>query len=236
MHECNKESFISIKTAFGQTKRAKVENVEMQGSVLSPIKASASIDTIGKECLQKNENIYKYKNLVNIPPLAMVDDIVGIAHCGQKSVKLNTFINSKIEMKKLWLGENKCHQIHVGNKDLICPDLMVHDKIMKKVACDKYLGSVVYDDCLNKRNIEAKTSKGMGMINQIMILLEELCLGHYYFETAVLLRESMFVNGILFNIEASYGLTKENIIALETLDRILLRKILSVLYFNQAKK
>ena len=60
-----------------------------------------------------------------------------------------------------------------------------------------------------------------------MIMLEELCLGHYYFETAVLLRESVFLNGSLTNIEVCYGLTKENINTLETLDKILLRKILS---------
>ena len=102
-------------------------------------------------------------------------------------------------------------------------------QIWSKVSFDKYLGDIVSGDSLNKRNIEAKTSKGMGIINQIMILLEEICLGQYYCETAVLLRESMFVNGILFNfnIEACYGLTKEDINALEILNRVLMRKILS---------
>ena len=59
-----------------------------------------------------------------------------------------------------------------------------------------------------------------------MILLEEVCLGHHYFESAVLLRESLFLNGILFNIEVCYGLTKEEVDTLEAVDRILLRKIL----------
>ena len=43
----------------------------------------------------------------------------------------------------------------------------------------------------------------------------------------MLLRESIFVNGLLSSIEGSYGLTTDDIEKLETLDRILLRKILS---------
>ena len=60
-----------------------------------------------------------------------------------------------------------------------------------------------------------------------MIILEEVCFGQFYFDTAVLLLESIFINGILSSIEANYGLTKEDIEKLEVLDRILLRKILS---------
>ena len=44
--------------------------------------------------------------------------------------------------------------------------------------------------------------------------------------TKILLRESMFVNSVLCSIEASYGLTKENIKTLELCDRILLKKII----------
>ena len=91
---------------------------------------------------------------------------------------------------------------------------------------DRYLGDIVSADCLNKRNIDAKNSKGLGFITQIMILLEEICLGNYYFETAVLLRESIFLQGTLTNIEVCYGLTKENINILDTLDKILLKKIM----------
>ena len=157
----------------------------------------------------------------------MVDDVIGIAECGQNSIKLNSFINAKMEMKKLYFGEAKCHQIHVGNRSGNCPDLKVHETNMTRVYFDRYLGDVLSEDCLNKRNLDAKSSKGLGIITQIMIMLEELCLGHYYFETAVLLRESVFLNGCLTKIEVCYGLTKENINTLETLDKILLRKILS---------
>ena len=49
-------------------------------------------------------------------------------------------------------------------------------------------------------------------------------------ETAILLRESMFLNGILTNAEIWYSLTKEEIKQLEDLDLTLLRKLLNVPY------
>ena len=67
----------------------------------------------------------------------------------------------------------------------------------------------------------------MGYISQIMTILEEMCFGKFYFDSALLLRESIFINGILSSIEATYGLTSQDVENLEILDRILLRKILS---------
>ena len=106
-----------------------------------------------------------------------------------------------------------------------CPTLKVHESDMVKVQSDKYLGDVLSSEYLNKMNIDAKCSKGMGMITQIMMLLEEVGFGPFYFETAILLREAVFVNGLLFNVEVNYGLTKEDINRLELLDRVLLKKI-----------
>ena len=61
IYECNKESYIKVNTPFGQTDTAKVEDVEAQGSVLSPIRCAIQIDSIEKECIDNNENLYKYK-------------------------------------------------------------------------------------------------------------------------------------------------------------------------------
>ena len=73
----------------------------------------------------------------------MVDDVIGIAECGQNSIKLNSFINAKMEMKKLYFGEAKCHQIHVGNRSGNSPDLKVHETNMTRVYFDRYLGDVL---------------------------------------------------------------------------------------------
>jgi hypothetical protein len=226
VYESGREAFIAINTPFGQTERVKVENIETQGTKITPIKVSIQIDSIGKECILTNMNLYSYKKLLNIPPLSLIDDVAGITECGQKSIQLNCFINAKVEMKKLWFGETKCHQIHIGHENINCPELKIHNSIMSKVPQDKYLGNVIAGDGQNKKNVEERRNKAIGITVQIMTLLEEVCLGHHYFETAVLLRESLFINGILFNIEVCYGLTKEEVNTFEAVDRILLRKIL----------
>ena len=67
MHETNKESFFAINTPFGQTRRIPIKNIEMQGSVLGPIKASVYKHKIGKSSFKKRENLYFYKKSFGIP-------------------------------------------------------------------------------------------------------------------------------------------------------------------------
>ena len=71
-------------------------------------------------------------------------------------------------------------------------------------------------------------SKGIGIITQILNLLYIVSFGKHYIELALLLRESMFINAILFNAEIWYGLTKAEINDFEELFRLLLRRILKV--------
>ena len=177
---------------------------------------------------------YLYKGTVRVLPLAMVDDINAISKCGIDSVDLNTFVNTHIELKKLRFhvpdieGKSKCHKIHVGGKKESCPELKVPGTIIESVEEDTYLGDLISGDGKNKKNIEKRISKGLGIISQILNLLELVSFGKHYIEIALLLRESMFINGVLFNAEVWYGLTKAEINEFEKLDRLLLRKILAV--------
>ena len=59
-----------------------------------------------------------------------------------------------------------------------------------------------------------------------MNILETVSFGNFFFEIAMTLRESMFLNAILTNAEVWYNLTKSEIEELEELDRCLLRKFL----------
>ena len=59
------------------------------------------MDTIGKKCVQLGENLYTYKGLVKVMPLAMVDDLLAMAKCGLNSTNLNITINNEIKFKKL---------------------------------------------------------------------------------------------------------------------------------------
>ena len=76
---------------------------------------------------------YIYKGKVGVPPLAMVDDLVCISKCGIESVKMNSYINSKSNLKKLQFGLSKCHVMHVGASESYCPDLKLDEWDVKTV-------------------------------------------------------------------------------------------------------
>ena len=140
-------------------------------------------------------------------PLAMVDDICGISRCGLPSLLLNTEINTHIELKKLKFhtpdeqGRSKCHKLHIGKKSDCCPELKVHNSKIEEVFEDEYLGDVITADGKNTRNVQKRTSRGMGMVSQILNLLDILSNGVHYIEIALLLRESMFLSSMLNNTE-----------------------------------
>ena len=69
------------------------------------------------------------------------------------------------------------------------------------------------------KNIEERYNKGIGIVNTISGLLKEMSFGQYYFEMAVLFRQSMLLNGILCNREVLYGENKNHIETLESVDK-----------------
>ena len=232
IYEMNKENHVAVKTAVGLTKREMIPRIVMQGGKWGPLKCSNTMDKIGKECKNKGKNLYTYKGRVKIMPLAMIDDLLGISECGEKSVELNEMINSKIEAKKLRFhtpdenGNSKCHKIHVG-KSKECQELKVHGFPVDKVSNDTYLGDIISQDGKNKHNIANRVAKGIGLVGQIMDILKTVSFGEHYFEIATTLRNSILVNGILTNCEVWYGLTQNDIKQLEDVDRLYLRKVLN---------
>ena len=67
--------------------------------------------------------------------------------------------------------------------------------------------------------------KGMGIVNSIMSILKEISFGPFYFEIAMMLRTSMLVNGMLFNLEAINNISNNHINLLEDCDKKLMRRI-----------
>ena len=127
IYKMNSRNQVAVKTPFGITERKSVEKIVLQGEVFGPLQCSVTVDTFGKECMEEDKHLYKYRGVVGVPPLAMVDDVACPAICGLDSVEVTEFINSKTNSKKLQFGVEKCHQLHVGNKEHICPDLKIND-------------------------------------------------------------------------------------------------------------
>ena len=162
----------------------------------------------------------------------MVDDLFGISKCGPESIALNSFINQEIEMKKLQFhtsnekGKSKCHKLHVGKKCKECPNLKVHGKDMVEVQSHTYLGDEISNNGKNTENIKSRVSKGIGIVTDILNILKTIQNGHHYFETAVLLRDSMLINGILTNAEAWHNVTKNDVKELGKVDKMFFGKLL----------
>ena len=227
----NKEITVSIKLPWGaRSKSFTLNNVEMQGTVLAPLKCSVSIDSIGKEALTfMHDDLYKYRNCIAIPPLSMIDDILSVSQCSVKSIKLNAVIESKVNNKNLTMSHKKCSCIHVGNKKSECRPLTINQNVMKTSSKEKYLGSILSDDGKISQNITDRHNKGMGTANQILCLLKDVHFGQYYFEMTSLFRNSMLINGILFSLEALNGISMQHIEQLEACDKYLLCESLNAI-------
>ena len=224
--EGNRTNRVAIKTPGGMTHRVMMNRIVMQGSVTGPLCCSVQTDNIGKTSMEKGEHLYMYKGTVGIPTLAMVDDLLCVSECGIDAVKDNAYINAKIEQDKQTFNDTKCHQMHIGKPCNLCSPLRAHTTNMSIVNEDKYVGDILSKDGKHTKNINLRRSKGIGISNEIVAILDEMCLGPYYFIVAVILRQALLISVLLFNSETWLRLTKENMKMLESIDLMLLRKLL----------
>ena len=91
---------------------------------------------------------------------------------------------------------------------------------------EKYLGDIISNNGRNIKNIRARVGKGIGIMKNIFNLIDGIPFGKFYFEVAIILRNSLFVSSVLFNSEVWYNLTNAELDLLETVDVDLLRGIL----------
>ena len=99
LYQANKTNLVAVKTPVGYTERTDLPLIVQQGGTWGSLLCANSIDTIGKYCGESGEGIYLYKGVTEVLPLSFIDDLTGIARCGLNSLKLNTIINTKIELK-----------------------------------------------------------------------------------------------------------------------------------------
>ena len=167
MANSNKKCQVAVRTPWGSvTDRVELNEIEMQGTVPAPLKCSIQIDTLGKECIESGECLYKYKECVDIPPLAMIDDILAVTDCSVESVKMNALIKSKVDHKNLELGPEKCFKMHVGQQDDCCPTLKIDNELMLTSNNEKYLGDILTTDGKINQNIQERHTKELGLLTQ----------------------------------------------------------------------
>ena len=94
---------------------------------------------------------------------------------------------------------------------------------MEEVIQEKYLGDIISHDGKNMKSVMARVGKAVGITNQIMSILEEICFGPYNFEVAVTLRNALSISSMLCNLDAWSNTSNGEI---NKLDQILWRRIL----------
>ena len=222
----NEKCQVKVKTPVGDTERFELDKIEMQGTVLAPLKCAAQIDTLGKYCYTFNTGLYVYRDSCKVPPLGMIDDIAAVAKCGDNSIILNAIVNSRIESKKLQFNLKKCFKMHIGPDKEDCAKLKVHEHEMKIKDVQKYLGDYISSDGKNCDNIKERSKIGFTAISQIKSILEDANFGRFQIQSALLMRDSIFGSKMLLNTEVWHSVTKAQTEELDVIDRVLLRKIL----------
>ena len=88
------------------------------------------------------------------------------------------------------------------------------------------VGDYISTDGKNIKNIKARVQKGKGIITRILTISEGIPFGHFYFEVAMMLRNSLLVSSMLVNAEAWYKITKAELNLLESIDVQFLKRVL----------
>ena len=100
LYKANKEVSVRVNTPYGQTEEQTLENVVLQGDTFGSLLASVQVDKICQEVEQVGLG-YKYKNVLPVSMLALVDDLIGITNAGFKAQQMNAIINVKSAEKRL---------------------------------------------------------------------------------------------------------------------------------------
>ena len=227
LHSENLSAQVAFKTNNGISDRINISNVIMQGTVWGGLYCTTMMNSLG-EISYNDPNIYKYRGVVPIPTLQMVDDILGIQKCDNSMVIQNSYINSFIESRRQKFCENKCSRLHIGkhNKKGGCPELYIHNIKMKNSLKEKYLGDILSSSGNPHLTVLDRISRGYGIIGEIMSILDEIPTGRKRIKIGLLLRQSWFLNSILLNSESWHSITDTDIEKLTILDNCLMRYIL----------
>ena len=146
----------------------KLNNIEMQGTVLAGLKCSVSIDSIGKEAMQNTHDIlYKYKQCTSIPPISLIDDILAVTECSSISIQSSATIRAKLSTKQLILHEDKCFQLHFGKQKKSSNS----QHPFLESSSNKNIWVTCFLPTIQTIKISMKGNKGIGYENQILMLL-----------------------------------------------------------------
>ena len=242
LYKSNKEINMAVKTAHGLSDRQTVKDIVLQGDTFGSLMASVQVEKIGIESM-KAGNFYKYKNVLPVGFLGMVDDVVGITEAGHKASELNAFINIRTAEKTLQFGPSKCKFMVVGKcakftkQENLQVDHWISNYITNTMTGEhelvesyagkidieraeeyKYLGYVISSTGNNMVNIKHIKNKSLGVIRKIITKLSSLNLKRYYFECGIILMNAILRGTILYASDMYYNLKEYEVRNIERIE------------------
>ena len=181
----------------------------MQGTVFGSLSCTAVVDKLAKIFYSDKNLLYFYNDKVEVPILGMVDDVINVNKCSNKTVVSNATINAFMEAYKFNLAHKKCSKIHIGKKCKKCPNLYVHEDQMKESQSETYLGDVISEDGKLDATINGRKIKAFSYRSEIRALLSDMPFGKRRLEIGLMLRDAMFVNGVICNSEVWHSISKK---------------------------
>ena len=154
----------------------------------------------------------------------MIDDLATVNTCGAESIISNSITNKFIESKRLELGQNKSHRIHIGSRKnkQICPKLKVHNKQMEDSTEERYVGDIITADGKIDSNIQSRKRRGFAISGDILAILEEVPFGQYRVKAGIAMRNGMLLSSMLNNSEVWYQMKNDHYEELEKVDEYLI--------------
>ena len=201
LNEVNKNIKISINTSYGLTEPVVIPALVAHGDLFAPLQAAVQVDSMTRKLEEQDRAreedgetglLYKYKGMVSIPSLGLMDDNLTVSEAGFRAEEINIFMNENSATKLLQFNTKKCKYLRMGNlnKTSLPNKLEVdsweikyddQDNIietegekveMKEEAEIKYLGFVICGNASNVPNILEKKNKAIGTIRSITNMIK----------------------------------------------------------------
>ena len=213
------------------TKHGQFHYVLIKIIIVSTCQATSFVILGTKLLLEVGEPglLYKYKGIVPIPSLGLMDDNLTVSEAGHKAEQLNVFMNEHSAEKNLQFNPKKCKFLSIGrNKEKMLKhtlevdtwnisyddsDILVETEGIKKnmieVSEIKYLGFVIAENASYVPNILDKKKKSNGTIRSITTMIKGL--ETYTIQNGLVYLNSLLRSSILYAAETYYNLSERNL-------------------------
>jgi hypothetical protein len=120
LYEVNRNMSVSVNTYYGPTEPIAVPELVAQGDLFAPLQAAVQVDSMTRKMEEKDKArveageqglLFRYKGIVAIPSLGLMDDNITVSEAGVKAEQINIFMNENSAEKKLQFNYKKCKYI-----------------------------------------------------------------------------------------------------------------------------